>query len=79
MTKMMREVDVNRYGDHGDRPTADFRRFAMHKMPVVTFCLVAALALMTVFICVSGAFTPRETEYGSGKAVFKHYLVHYVR
>lgn len=68
MTKMMREVGVDRYGVH-----------KMHKMPVVTFCLIAALALMTVFICVSGAFTPRETEYGSGKAVFKHYLVHYVR
>ena len=51
----------------------------MHKLPVVTFCLLTALSLMTVFICVSGAFTSRETEYGSGKAVFKHYLVHYVR
>ncbi|WP_423196586.1 MULTISPECIES: hypothetical protein [unclassified Cupriavidus] len=51
----------------------------MHKLPVVTLCLLTALSLMTVFICVSGAFTSRETEYGSGKAVFKHYLVHYVR
>ncbi|SCU85767.1 putative lipid-like peptide transmembrane protein [Cupriavidus necator] len=50
-------------------------RLAMHKLPVVTLCLVAALAVMTVFICLSGAFTPRDTEYGSGKAVFKHYIV----
>jgi hypothetical protein len=76
MTKMMREVGVDR---SVDRSYFDFRRLVMHKMPVVTFCLIAVLALMTVFICVSGAFTPRETEYGSGKAVFKHYLVHYVR
>jgi hypothetical protein len=50
----------------------------LHKLPVVTLCLLAALSVMTVFICLSGALTPRDTEYGSGKAVFKHYLVHYV-
>ncbi|CAG2143513.1 hypothetical protein LMG31506_02845 [Cupriavidus yeoncheonensis] len=50
----------------------------MHKLPVVTLCLLAALSVMTVFICLSGALTPRDTEYGSGKAVFKHYLVQYV-
>jgi hypothetical protein len=50
-------------------------RLVMHKLPVVTLCLVAALAVMTTFICLSGAFTPRDTEYGSGKAVFKHYIV----
>nr|WP_198046693.1 hypothetical protein [Cupriavidus taiwanensis] len=50
----------------------------MHKLPVVTLCLVAALAVMTGFICLSGAFTPRDTEYGSGKAVFKHYIVPFV-
>lgn len=53
-------------------------RLAMHKLPVVTLCLVAALAVMTAFICLSGAFTPRDTEYGSGKAVFKHYIVPFV-
>ena len=53
-------------------------RLAVHKLPVVTLCLVAALAVMTVFICLSGAFTPRDTEYGSGKAVFKHYIVPFV-
>lgn len=56
---------------------ASFGRFAMHKLPVVTVCLLAALSVMTLFICASGAFTPRETEYGSGKAVFKHYIVPY--
>lgn len=50
----------------------------MHKLPIVTLCLLAALSFMTVFICLSGAMTPRDTEYGSGKAVFKHYLVQYV-
>ncbi|MGY2486679.1 hypothetical protein [Cupriavidus sp. CP313] len=54
---------------------ASSERLAMHKLPVVTLCLVAALAVMTAFICLSGAFTPRDTEYGSGKAVFKHYIV----
>lgn len=55
---------------------------AMPKLPVLTFLtfvLLAALATMTVFICLSGVLTPRETEYGSGKAVFKHYLVQYIR
>lgn len=51
----------------------------VHKLPVVTIGLVAALTVMTVFICLSEAFTPRDTEYGSGKAVFKHYLIQYVR
>lgn len=54
---------------------ASSERLVMHKLPVVTLCFVAALAVMTVFICLSGAFTPRDTEYGSGKAVFKHYIV----
>lgn len=49
----------------------------LHKLPVVTVCLIAVLSVMTIFICLSGAFTPRETEYGSGKAVFKHYIVPY--
>jgi hypothetical protein len=51
----------------------------MHKLPVLTVFLLAALSVMTVFICVSGAFTSRDTEYGSAKAVFKHYIVPYVR
>ncbi|MDT4813652.1 hypothetical protein D3C72_2410350 [compost metagenome] len=54
---------------------ATSERLAMHKLPVVTLCLVAALAVMTAFICLSDAFAPRDTEYGSGKAVFKHYIV----
>jgi len=58
---------------------ASLGRFTMHKLPVVTLCLIAALSAMTVFICLSEAVGPRDTEYGSGKAVFKHYLVHYVR
>ncbi|ABF07889.1 hypothetical protein DDF84_005025 [Cupriavidus metallidurans] len=58
---------------------ASFGRFAMHKLPVVTLCLIAALSAMTVFICLSDTVAPRDTEYGSGKAVFKHYLVQYVR
>lgn len=51
----------------------------MHKLPVLTVCLLAALSVMTAFICLSGALTPRDTEYGSAKAVFKHYIVPYVR
>nr|WP_315598080.1 hypothetical protein [uncultured Cupriavidus sp.] len=51
----------------------------MHKLPVVTLCLLAALTAMTAFICLSEAFAPRDTEYGSGKAVFKHYLIQYVQ
>jgi len=50
----------------------------MHKLPVLMFAIITALSLMTIFICASGAFTPRETEYGSGKAVFKHYIGPYV-
>ena len=42
----------------------------MHKLPVVTLCLIAALSAMTAFICLSDAVAPRDTEYGSGKAVF---------
>lgn len=51
----------------------------MHKLPVVTLCLLAALTAMTAFICLSDAFAPRDTEYGSAKAVFKHYLIQYVQ
>lgn len=50
----------------------------MHKTPILTFFVITLLSLMTVFICASGAFTSRETEYGSGKAVFKHYIGPYV-
>ncbi|AOY91118.1 hypothetical protein BKK79_04290 [Cupriavidus sp. USMAA2-4] len=52
---------------------------AMHKLPVIAICLLAALSAMTVFICASGALTPRDTEYGSGKAIFKHYIVQHLR
>lgn len=51
----------------------------MHKLPVVTLCLIAALSAMTVFICLSDTVAPRDTEYGSGKAVFKHSLAQYAR
>lgn len=62
-----------------DQFGASLGSFTMHKLPVVTFCLVAVLSAMTAFICLSEAVAPRDTEYGSGKAVFKHYLVQYVR
>jgi hypothetical protein len=42
----------------------------MQKLPVLTLCLLAVLACITVFICLSDVFTPRDTEYGSGTAVF---------
>ena len=42
----------------------------MQKLSILTLCLLAALACMTMFICLSGAFTSRDTEYGSGTAVF---------
>ncbi|MGT2490907.1 hypothetical protein ACU4GD_11240 [Cupriavidus basilensis] len=42
----------------------------MQKLSILTLGLLAALACMTVFICLSGAFTSRDTEYGSGTAVF---------
>jgi len=51
----------------------------MHKLPVIAVCLIAVLSAMTTFICLSGALTPRDTEYGSGKAIFKHYIIHYLR
>jgi hypothetical protein len=51
----------------------------MSKLPVLTLLVLVGLSILTVFICVSGALTPRDTEYGSGKAVFKHYLVQYMR
>jgi hypothetical protein len=50
----------------------------MHKLPILTFSVVVALSIMTVFICMSGAVSPRETEYGSGRAVFKHYIFPHV-
>ncbi|WP_296229373.1 hypothetical protein [Ralstonia sp. UBA689] len=46
----------------------------MHKLPVLTVLLLLTLTAATTFICLSGAVTPHYTEYGSGKAVFKHYL-----
>jgi hypothetical protein len=44
------------------------------KLPVVTFTLLLTLTLATVFVCLSGAVTPRDTEYGSGKAFVKHVI-----
>ncbi|KMW45458.1 hypothetical protein PQH03_12710 [Ralstonia insidiosa] len=47
----------------------------MHnKLPVFTVLLLLTLTAATTFICLSGAVTPRYTEYGSGKAIFKHYI-----
>ena len=47
----------------------------MHnKLPVLTVLLLLTLTAATTFICLSGAVTPRYTEYGSGKAFFKHYI-----
>jgi hypothetical protein len=75
---LIKKNDKNNGGLELDHICASSERLAMHKLPIVTLCLLAALSFMTVFICLSGAMTPRDTEYGSGKAVFKHYLVHYV-
>ena len=75
---LIKKNDKNTGGLELDHICASSERLAMHKLPVVTLCLLAALSVMTVFICLSGALTPRDTEYGSGKAVFKHYLVQYV-
>ncbi|WP_420991650.1 hypothetical protein ACKI2N_025815 [Cupriavidus sp. 30B13] len=43
----------------------------MQKLPVLTLCLLAALAGMTAFICLSGALTLHDTEYGSGTAIVR--------
>ncbi|AST33089.2 hypothetical protein [Ralstonia solanacearum] len=47
----------------------------MHKLPILTVLLLLTLTAVTTFICLSGAVTPRDTEYGSGKAIFKHYIM----
>lgn len=44
--------------------------FAMQKLSILAICLLVLLACMTAFICLSGAFTLRDTEYGSGTAAF---------
>ncbi len=47
----------------------------MHnKLPILTVLLLLTLTAATTFICLSGAVTPRYTEYGSGKAIYKHYI-----
>lgn len=51
----------------------------MSKLPYVTLLLLTLVTLMTAFICASEAMLPRDTEYGSGKAVFKHYIVQYLK
>jgi len=54
---------------------ASLRVRTMHnKLPVFTVLLLLTLTAATTFICLSGAVTPRYTEYGSGKAIFKHYI-----
>lgn len=79
LTKILiKKNDKNTGGPELIHICVSSERLAMHKLPVVTLCLLAALSVMTVFICLSGALTPRDTEYGSGKAVFKHYIVQYV-
>jgi hypothetical protein len=42
----------------------------VHKLPVLTLCLIAALACITAFICLSGALTSRDTEYAGVTAWF---------
>jgi hypothetical protein len=55
---------------------ASLRVRTMHnKLPVLTVLLLLTLTAATTFICLSGAVTPRYTEYGSGKAFFKHYII----
>jgi len=72
---LLKKNDKNTGGLEMVHFCASSEGLAMHKLPVLTLCLLAALSVMTVFICLSGAFTSRDTEYGSGKAVFKHYIV----
>ncbi|MGO4326037.1 hypothetical protein AB4Z48_14395 [Cupriavidus sp. 2TAF22] len=45
----------------------------MQKLSLLTLCLLAVLAGMTMFICLSGAFTVRDTEYGSGTAILCYF------
>ncbi len=42
----------------------------MPKLSILAICLLAALAAMTTFICLSEAVTSRDTEYGVGTALF---------
>lgn len=44
------------------------------KLPFVVTLILVIVTAGTITICLSGAVTPRNSEYGSVRAVFHQYL-----
>ncbi|AHB74953.1 hypothetical protein LV28_09285 [Pandoraea pnomenusa] len=46
----------------------------MMKLPLAVVFILALVTTVTITICLSGAVTRRDTEYGSVRAVLHHYV-----
>nr|WP_240756330.1 MULTISPECIES: hypothetical protein [Pandoraea] len=44
----------------------------MMKLPLAVVFILALVTTVTITICLSGAVTPRDTEYGGVRAVLYH-------
>ncbi|ALS58923.1 hypothetical protein AT302_03140 [Pandoraea norimbergensis] len=46
----------------------------MMKLPLAVVFILALVTMVTITICLSGAVTRRDTEYGGVRAVLNHYV-----
>ncbi|APD11514.1 hypothetical protein UC34_19705 [Pandoraea vervacti] len=46
----------------------------MMKLPLAVVFILALVTTVTITICLSGAVTRRDTEYGGVRAVLHHYV-----
>ncbi|UVA82228.1 hypothetical protein NTU39_21465 [Pandoraea commovens] len=46
----------------------------MMKLPLAVVFILALVTMVTITICLSGAVTRRDTEYGGVRAVLHHYV-----
>lgn len=44
------------------------------KLPLTVVFILALVTTVTIMICLSGAVTPRDTEYGGVKAVLHRFV-----
>lgn len=44
------------------------------KLPLAVVFIIALVTTVTITICLSGAVTRRDTEYGGVRAVMHHYV-----
>ena len=55
-------------------PGVVFFQERIMKLPLAVVFILALVTTVTITICLSGAVTRRDTEYGSVRAVLHHYV-----